>query len=286
MDAQNASAPKQKGIKKLWIKFKASMKSEQSGSTKSNTATSTSKSIASTTTTSPAATKPKPEPVPAPVQDTNTMATQSTARPEPEPEKKIEETKPESQPVAGSEMIQVDDDEEDYEEKSPMPQTLSATSDKEATALRYQRAQDIFKKYNLEMDPADWQQPSNSSAQRVEKKPRMRVRYTCHECKQTFGREKKCSNCTHKRCDSCVRYPPKKIGDNAKKPSKVKADLTPLTAPTTGECHACKTTFDLGATECANCQHEICSRCLKETVIASPATAPPPAQPITVAAAS
>jgi hypothetical protein len=136
------------------------------------------------------------------------------------------------------------------------------------------------------MDPADWQQPNNSSVQRVEKKPRMRVRYTCHECKQTFGREKKCSNCAHTRCDSCVRYPAKKTGDKTRKSNKVEADPSTLTIPTTGACHECKTTFDLGATECETCNHKICSRCLKETVIASPATSPPPAQPVTVAAIS
>lgn len=200
----------------------------------------------------------------------------------------------------GSQIIQVDDEEEDYIEKygallftrdvansarSPMPQMASAvSSDKEATAQRYQRAQEVFKKYNLEMDPADWQQPNNSSVPRVEKKPRMRVRYTCHECKQTFGREKKCSNCTHMRCDSCVRYPAKKTGDKAKKPMKVGVDPATLTAPTTGACHECKTTFDLGATECETCSHKICSRCLKETVIASPATAPPLGQPVPIAA--
>lgn len=164
------------------------------------------------------------------------------------------------------------------------PQMKSMSSDKEATALRYQRAQDVFKKYNLEIDPADWQQADNSSVPRVEKKTRMRVRYTCHECKQTFGRERKCSNCSHMRCDSCVRYPAKRTGDKGK--HKMPAKAVPSTAPTTGACHACKTSFNLGATECENCQHEICSRCLKETVMASPATAPPPSQPVTVAAAS
>lgn len=167
-----------------------------------------------------------------------------------------------------------------------LPQIRPMSSDKEATALRYQRAQDVFKKYNLEIEPADWQHNDNSSVPRVEKKTRMRVRYTCHECKQTFGRDKKCSNCSHVRCDSCVRYPAKKTGDKARQKQVVEVAPSTLVAPTTGACHECKTTFDLGATECENCNHEICSRCLKETVMASPATAPPPAQPIAVTAAS
>lgn len=168
-------------------------------------------------------------------------------------------------------------------EMSPMK---SMSSEKEATALRYQRAQDVFKKYNLEIDPTDWQQADNSSVPRVEKKTRMRVRYTCHECKQTFGREKQCSNCPHMRCDSCVRYPAKKTAGKGKQKVPAETDPSTMSAPTTGACHACKTSFNLGATECENCQHEICSTCLKETVMASPATAPPPSQPVAVAAAS
>lgn len=231
------------------------------------------------------------------------MTTPSATEPEPQSETKVEQPEPTAQTTMGSEIIQVDDDEEDYNEKytttllltrtiakfgrSPMPQMTSVmSSNKEATAQRYQRAQEIFKEYNLEMDPADWQQPNNSSVQRVEKQPRMRVRYTCHECKHTFGREKKCSNCTHMRCDSCVRYPAKKTGDKAKKAKKVVVDPATFAIPITGACHECKTTFDLGATECGTCNHKICSRCLKETVMASPATAPPPAQPISIATAS
>lgn len=167
-----------------------------------------------------------------------------------------------------------------------LPPIKTVSSDKEATAMRYQNAQDVFKKYNLDLEPADWQQPDNSSLPRVEKKTRMRVRYSCHECKQQFGRDKKCSSCGHMRCGTCVRYPAKRTGDKAKQTRKVEAVPSTMVAPTTGACHECKTTFNLGATECENCNHEICSRCLKETVIASPATAPPPAQPVSVAAAS
>lgn len=152
--------------------------------------------------------------------------------------------------------------------------------------MRYQNAQDVFKKYNLELEPAEWQQTDNSSVPRVEKKTRMRVRYTCHECKQTFGRERKCSNCSHMRCNSCVRYPAKRTGDKARSSKPTEAVRSTTAAPTTGSCHECKTAFKLGNTECENCNHQICSRCLKETVMASPATAPPLAQPIAVAAAS
>lgn len=281
------------------------MKPEQSNKG-STTATTKPKPTASTSIPPPpATTQPTTGPVSTSVPDTTTTTTTtpSVVKPEQQLENKVEQPEPTTQPNMASEIIQVDDEEEDYNEKynitsqltrniansgrSLMPQTTSAVSfDKEATAQRYQRAQEIFKKYNLEMDPADWQQPNNSSGQRVEKQPRMRVRYTCHECKHTFGRDKKCSNCTHTRCDSCVRYPAKKTGGKAKKPMKVVVDPATLTAPTTGACHECKTTFDLGATECETCNHKICSRCLKETVIASAATAPPPAQPISIATAS
>jgi hypothetical protein len=43
------------------------------------------------------------------------------------------------------------------------------------------------------------------------KKPRVRVRWTCHECRQLFMEgEYRCANCSHARCSDCEREPPKR----------------------------------------------------------------------------
>lgn len=151
---------------------------------------------------------------------------------------------------------------------------------KDETQKRFERAQAIFKKYDLELDPSEWHLPQKGNVQRVDKKPRMRVRWTCHECQSTFGRERTCPSCQHEKCKSCTRYPPKKTIQE-KQPKK--ESITAI--PTSGPCHECQTEFSIGDTECHNCKHQICDKCLKETVNVSPATAPP-AQPTAVAASS
>lgn len=139
----------------------------------------------------------------------------------------------------------------------------------------------------MTLEPSDWLSQSKSNVQRVEKKPRMRIRWTCHQCKATFGRAKLCPQCSHQRCSECVRYPPKKTGERSKKESsKVEAPAAVTEVPTVGACHECKTEFTIGAPECGNCNHKICKRCLKETIMASPSTAPPPATADLVATAS
>lgn len=48
------------------------------------------------------------------------------------------------------------------------------------------------------------------AVQRVFKKPRQRVRYTCDQCQEVFLDRHTCRNCGHSRCGNCSRYPPKK----------------------------------------------------------------------------
>ncbi|OAA43671.1 hypothetical protein NOR_04246 [Metarhizium rileyi] len=54
--------------------------------------------------------------------------------------------------------------------------------------------------------------PSKSGGQDlVHRKPRQRVRRTCHECQTLFATgSRKCENCNHIRCTDCPRDPPKK----------------------------------------------------------------------------
>nr|POE72211.1 hypothetical protein CFP56_12087 [Quercus suber] len=47
-----------------------------------------------------------------------------------------------------------------------------------------------------------------STVQRVYKKPRLRVRYTCEQCDSVFTERNVCTNCGHGRCKDCRRYPP------------------------------------------------------------------------------
>ncbi|KAK2841536.1 hypothetical protein FQN49_006163 [Arthroderma sp. PD_2] len=55
-------------------------------------------------------------------------------------------------------------------------------------------------------------EPPFEPQERVWRKPRRRVRWTCHECSSMFtGGEKTCLQCQHERCNDCIRDPPKKI---------------------------------------------------------------------------
>ncbi|EZF74561.1 hypothetical protein H105_03762 [Trichophyton soudanense CBS 452.61] len=55
-------------------------------------------------------------------------------------------------------------------------------------------------------------EPPFEPQERVWRKPRRRVRWTCHECSSMFtGGEKICLQCHHERCGDCIRDPPKKI---------------------------------------------------------------------------
>jgi len=48
------------------------------------------------------------------------------------------------------------------------------------------------------------------------KKPRVRIRYTCHSCSRLFMQgEKQCTQCQHEKCADCPRQPPKKIRPEA-----------------------------------------------------------------------
>ena len=45
------------------------------------------------------------------------------------------------------------------------------------------------------------------TVERVYRKARQRIRWTCHECKTTFIGRADCVNCGHKRCEACTRSP-------------------------------------------------------------------------------
>ncbi|QSS53641.1 hypothetical protein I7I53_00956 [Histoplasma capsulatum var. duboisii H88] len=54
--------------------------------------------------------------------------------------------------------------------------------------------------------------PPFEPQERVWRKPRRRVRWTCHSCSKLFqSGDRICSSCQHERCADCIRDPPKKI---------------------------------------------------------------------------
>ncbi|KAK4494738.1 hypothetical protein PRZ48_014094 [Zasmidium cellare] len=102
--------------------------------------------------------------------------------------------------------IDVDDDPAEDEEDTPIP-TFSSR-----TAMADEKARDLFAKYNMRYDPRgkQRQQEPPNKIRRVEKPVRLRVHWTCHECRLQFGLEKVCASCGHRRCRECIRHPPKR----------------------------------------------------------------------------
>lgn len=102
--------------------------------------------------------------------------------------------------------IDVDEDPADDEEDTPLPTFLTRT------AITDERARNLFSKYNLKYDPRGKrpQQEHSNKIRRVEKPVRLRVHWTCHQCRLQFGLEKVCAECGHRRCRECIRHPPKR----------------------------------------------------------------------------
>lgn len=53
-------------------------------------------------------------------------------------------------------------------------------------------------------------EPPFERQERVYKKPRRRVRYTCHKCSTEYAGSKVCTNCGQEKCEETIRNPPKK----------------------------------------------------------------------------
>jgi hypothetical protein len=98
--------------------------------------------------------------------------------------------------------------------------------------------------------------PSKTGGQDlVYKKPRQRVRRTCHECETLFKTgSKRCEACGHARCTDCPRDPPKKD----KYPLGYPGDEFGPNSVPHYECEKCKTLYPTHAdhgTECRKCSH-------------------------------
>ncbi|RPB05975.1 hypothetical protein L873DRAFT_1641577, partial [Choiromyces venosus 120613-1] len=164
-----------------------------------------------------------------------------------------------------------------------------------------ERAHALFKKHGLEISASDWPLSTAPPGDRVQKDIRMRVHRTCHKCSSSFGPDKVCNSCNHKRCKKCPRYPVKKsskdkdkekgkgkgkerVGERSgekvgrKKKKKPTYDANLMLPSRTGgqdlvrkaprqrvhrKCHRCQTDF-AGGKICKKCQHTRCKNCPRE----------------------
>lgn len=300
IDSQPNPESKKRGLKKLWTKVKAALSAEPSKSQSKTTLptqnkqTQLSRSVASPVSESTPLIEPvgvrQPE-------SAGKMETQQLAVDSAPNELIVDETS--NTIVPAHDAIEVDETEDAQEtyvwHLSPMHATdprryelpiFTARSTPSTRRKEFNQAQAVYEKYGIPLDITDWQRLDRSSVDRVEKRQRMRVRYTCHSCQNVFGRDKICSRCSHDRgkCTECVRYPAKRVGEKTK--SQRIVPVEPTEAPiTTGACHECKTKFSIGDKSCQNCEHEICATCLRETIL-DPQSAASPVQRIPAATAA
>lgn len=142
----------------------------------------------------------------------------------------------------------------------------------------YAKGPELYSKYHVEIEPPAVALAPRISHERVSKPIRMRVRYTCHRCQTTFGHERECAACQHRRCRNCERYPPRRRrprpipeGPEAQEaggslaPTADGPDGHGQEEPTYCNCHECQTIIHITLDECPNCHHRICDQCRRET---------------------
>lgn len=74
------------------------------------------------------------------------------------------------------------------------------------------KARVLFEKYGLRYPAAKrpQQEPPNK-IRRIEKPVRIRLHWSCHQCKTAFAHDKVCTSCGHGRCGDCTRSPPQRV---------------------------------------------------------------------------
>lgn len=285
MESSSTGLKEKKGLGRLWTKVKLALKSKSRSrsKTKSSPTTATAHPIDTPTTHPIAAQRPDPA-----TPGVDRDLTDQTSTPKSldqqipiQPSTEMEQSFVPTTQVAGAvgDLPLSNDSSRQIPSRpghEPILEASSPKDEKDEHNRRYERAQAIFRKYNLDINEVDWESRPAAQSERVYKTPRMRVRWTCHECKTTFGHDKICVECAHQRCRECARYPPKKKKARVVKKAAAAASAvdTATAGPSgvsreevqEGTCHECQTTFDLGSTECSNCHHSICERCLQETV--------------------
>lgn len=112
--------------------------------------------------------------------------------------------------------------------------TKPAKTAAESSARQEEKARMLFAKYGMTLGPDEWTRSVTSDAERIEKKVRVRIKRTCHRCQTTYGADKVCNNCQHRRCKKCPRYPTKRVkevqqqkDDKPKEKATAAADKNP-----------------------------------------------------------
>ncbi|KAI9713574.1 MAG: hypothetical protein M1820_000956 [Bogoriella megaspora] len=84
------------------------------------------------------------------------------------------------------------------------------------------RMRELLIKYGIEIDLEEFVlAKANDYPERVHKPIRQRVYRICHRCNSRFASEKTCTNCRHRRCTKCPRYPQKKLKPQIADPATV-----------------------------------------------------------------
>ncbi|KAI9736387.1 MAG: hypothetical protein M1818_006120 [Claussenomyces sp. TS43310] len=82
---------------------------------------------------------------------------------------------------------------------------------------KHDRIRTLADKYDIDLGTLEWN--DSPVGERVEKAIRMRIHRSCHRCGTAFGANRMCVSCGHSRCQSCPRYPKKKVA-GGRQPSK------------------------------------------------------------------
>jgi len=156
-----------------------------------------------------------------------------------------------------------------------------------------ERARALFAKYGLSLETPEFQMIIATSPvqERVAKPIRMRIHRSCHLCQSSFGPDRTCKSCDHKRCKKCPRYPNKGAKEDGgpkrkeamteprNRHEKERRRQEPLTIVRDGKttirtpvmqrirrkCHKCQTEFvHANQIECGQCGHTRCTRCPRE----------------------
>ncbi|KAF2838744.1 hypothetical protein M501DRAFT_934494 [Patellaria atrata CBS 101060] len=239
----------------------------------------------------PAASSTQPEPIVEPQAAEATPDAPATPAPAPAP------APVQSEEVPSSNIIVPDPEYTSLPitQLPPVTSTLGANS-YVRTAAQQERARALFAKYGLTLDSHEWLTTNTTTnIQRVEKPIRMRVRRACHRCQTTFGTDRICTNCEHKRCKKCPRFPEKNTEKKSKdtmkegyvgemgeymkirakpnkalltepiRPSQQDPIYRPIKQRVRRVCHRCNTTFlSPLAKTCENCSHVRCTKCPRE----------------------
>ena len=116
----------------------------------------------------------------------------------------IETSMPAPEPLL---EIDTDDDGPPAVHEEPLLPMISSS-----TGITEEKAKVLFERYGLSYQPHKHLSPEPpSKMRRVERPIRIRIHWTCHECKASFASDRTCVSCGHRRCNDCTREPPKKV---------------------------------------------------------------------------